>query len=328
MCHDAPAPTLGRMPDAKGATHLDIAEHAVAQVQTALLSWFAAAGRRLPWRGATDAYAILVSEVMLQQTQVDRVIPVYHAFLRRFPTFESLAEAPTADVIREWAGMGYNRRALNLQRAAQAVVERHSGALPADPRALRALPGVGEYTANALACFALGQQTAVVDTNVRRVLGRVFRWPSTPTEREAAETARRVLPEGEAWAWNQALMDLGATVCTSRRPTCLLCPLREQCRAAGALEAEPAAVAEARAAYRPRTERFEGSSRYYRGRVVAHLRGLADGASCGVDDLGVAVKADYADADAAWLHGLLEGLARDGLVALHGEGDGARVSLP
>ena len=128
-----------------------------------------------------DGYAILVSEVMLQQTQVDRVIPVYHAFLRQFPTFESLADAPAGEVIRAWAGMGYNRRALNLQRAAQAVVERHGGALPLDLKALRSLPGVGEYTANALACFAQGRQVAVVDTNVRRVLGRVFHWPSPPT---------------------------------------------------------------------------------------------------------------------------------------------------
>ena len=217
---------------------MDIAEEAVAEVQAALLSWFDATGRRLPWRETGDGYAILVSEVMLQQTQVDRVIPVYHAFLRRFPTFESLADAPAGEVIRAWAGMGYNRRALNLQRAAQAVVERHGGALPTDPKALRSLPGVGEYTANALACFAQGRQVAVVDTNVRRVLGRVFHWPSTPLDREVAETAERVLPEGKAWAWNQALMDLGATVCTSRRPTCLLCPVRAACRAAGAFEAE------------------------------------------------------------------------------------------
>ena len=219
---------------------MDIAEEAVAEVQAALLSWFDATGRRLPWRETADGYAILVSEVMLQQTQVDRVIPVYHAFLRRFPTFESLADAPAGEVIRAWAGMGYNRRALNLQRAAQAVVERHGGALPTDPKALRSLPGVGEYTANALACFAQGRQVAVVDTNVRRVLGRVFHWPSTPTDREVAATAERVLPEGKAWAWNQALMDLGATVCTSRRPTCLLCPVRAACRAAGAFEAEAA----------------------------------------------------------------------------------------
>ena len=309
---------------------MDIAEEAVAEVQAALLSWFDATGRRLPWRETGDGYAILVSEVMLQQTQVDRVIPVYHAFLRRFPTFESLADAPAGEVIRAWAGMGYNRRALNLQRAAQAVVERHGGALPTDPKALRSLPGVGEYTANALACFAQGRQVAVVDTNVRRVLGRVFHWPSTPLDREVAETAERVLPEGKAWAWNQALMDLGATVCTSRRPTCLLCPVRSACRAAGAFEAEapPAAVAEGRAAYRPKTERFEGSSRYYRGRVVAHLRGLAEGESCGLVELGDAVRPGYSDDDAPWLLGVLEGLARDGLVAVHGEGGSTRVSLP
>ena len=310
-------------------TDVDIAEDAVERVQAALLSWFATSQRRLPWRETSDAYAVLVSEVMLQQTQVERVIPVYHAFLARFPTFETLAGAPASEVIRAWAGMGYNRRALNLQRAAQAVVERHGGDLPRDLAALRALPGVGEYTANALACFALGEQTAVVDTNVRRVLGRVFRWPAAPSDRETAGTARRVLPEGRAWAWNQALMDLGATVCTARRPTCLLCPLRESCRAAGAFESEPAtAVAEGRAAYRPKTERFEGSSRYYRGRVVDHLRGLPDGASCPVEDLAAAIKPDYSDDDAPWLRALLDGLARDGLVALHGESDAARVSLP
>ena len=309
-------------------TDVDIAEDAVERVQAALLSWFETLGRKLPWRGTSDAYAILVSEVMLQQTQVDRVIPVYHAFLARFPTFEALAGAPASEVIRAWAGMGYNRRALNLHRAAQAVVERHGGELPRDPAALRALPGVGEYTANALACFALGRQVAVVDTNVRRVLGRIFFWPSAPSDSETAVAARCVLPEGQAWAWNQALMDLGATVCTARRPTCLLCPLRESCRAAVAFESEPATVAESRAAYRPKTERFEGSSRYYRGRVVAHLRGLPDGASCPVENLAAAVKPDYSDGDAPWLRALLDGLARDGLVALHGEGDAARVSLP
>ena len=309
---------------------MDIAEEAVAEVQGALLSWFDATGRRLPWRGSTDGYAILVSEVMLQQTQVDRVIPVYHAFLRQFPTFESLAEAPASEVIRAWAGMGYNRRAMNLQWAAQAVVERHGGALPFELKALRSLPGVGEYTANALACFAQGRQVAVVDTNVRRTLGRIFHWPSAPTAREVAETAERVLPEGKAWAWNQALMDLGATVCTSRRPMCLLCPLRSACRAAGAFEAEaaPASVAEGRAVYRAKTGRFEGSSRYFRGRVVAHLRGLAEGELCGLVELGVAVRAGYSDADAVWLRSLLEGLARDGLVAVHGEGGSTRVSLP
>ena len=328
----APSATLhsGRNRGLEGRRTWTSRRGAVAEVQAALLSWFDATGRRLPWRETVDGYAILVSEVMLQQTQVDRVIPVYHAFLRRFPTFESLADAPAGEVIRAWAGMGYNRRALNLQRAAQAVVERHGGALPTDLKALRSLPGVGEYTANALACFAQGRQVAVVDTNVRRVLGRVFHWPSTPLDREVSESAERVLPEGKAWSWNQALMDLGATVCTSRRPTCLLCPVRSACRAAGAFEAEAAtaSVAEGRAAYRPKTERFEGSSRYFRGRVVAHLRGLVEGESCGLVELGVVVRPGYSDDDAPWLLGVLEGLARDGLVAVHGAGGSTRVSLP
>ena len=310
---------------------MDIAEGAVAEVQAALLSWFDATGRRLPWRETGDGYAILVSEVMLQQTQVDRVIPVYHAFLRRFPTFESLADAPAGEVIRAWAGMGYNRRALNLQRAAQAVVERHGGALPTDPKALRSLPGVGEYTANALACFAQGRQVAVVDTNVRRVLGRVFHWPSTPTDREVAETAERVLPEGKAWAWNQALMDLGATVCTSRRPTCLLCPMCVR-------RAGPRGPSRARR--RPLRSRRGGlgigrrasGSRGRAGTSVVGLwrtcAGLAEGESCGLVELGDAVRPGYSDDDAPWLLGVLEGLARDGLVAVHGEGGSTRVSLP
>ena len=308
---------------------MDAAEQTIPQVQDSLLAWFAAAQRRLPWRSTTDGYAILVSEVMLQQTQVERVIPVYHTFLQRFPTFQVLAEAPAAEVIRAWAGMGYNRRALNLQRAARQVVEQHGGALPRDRKALRALPGVGQYTADALACFALGQQVAVVDTNVRRVLGRIFFWPSAPSGQELSAMAQRVLPEGEAWAWNQALMDLGATVCSARRPTCLLCPARPACRTAGALEsAAESSVAEGPAPYRAKPERFEGSSRYYRGRVVAHLRGLSEGERRGVDALGLAVRPGYSAADAPWLHTLLEGLARDGLVALHNDGGEVRVSLP
>ena len=300
----------------------------VAVIQTALLDWFRAESRRLPWRSTRDHYAILVSEVMLQQTQVDRVAPVYQAFLRRFPTFQSLADAPAAEVIRAWAGMGYNRRALNLQRAAKQVVEQHNGALPSDRKALRGLPGVGQYTADALACFALGQEVAVVDTNVRRVLGRVFYGPEGAPEHELADTAQQALPEGDAWSWNQALMDLGATVCSARRPACLLCPVRSDCKAAGAFLAQAGAVAEARAPYKAKPERFEGSSRYYRGRVVAHLRGLVEGESCSLKVLGAKVKPDYAAGDEAWLLNLLQGLQRDGLVALGDEGSGATVSLP
>jgi len=270
----------------------------------------------------------MVSEVMLQQTQVDRVIPVYHAFLKQFPTFQSLADAPAADVIRAWAGMGYNRRAMNLQRAAVQVADLYEGVLPDDVKALRALPGVGEYTAAALACFALGQEVAVIDTNVRHVLGRVFYGPDGAPDKAIASTAQQALPAGEAWSWNQALMDLGATVCTSRRPTCLLCPVRSNCKAAGTFMASSNSVSETHVSYKTKPEKFEGSSRYYRGRVVAHLRGLSDGESCDLQSLGSVVKPGYTADDEPWLLALLQGLKHDGLVALSGDGSEVTVNLP
>jgi len=306
----------------------DLPKITLTTVQDALLAWFKAESRALPWRTTRDPYAIMVSEVMLQQTQVDRVIPVYLAFLKQFPAFHNLADAPAADVIRAWAGMGYNRRAMNLQRAAEQVTELYEGVLPSDLKALRGLPGVGEYTAAALACFALGQEVAVIDTNVRRVLGRVFYGPEGAPEKELANIAAQALPDGEAWNWNQALMDLGATVCTSRRPTCLLCPIRFDCLAAGAFMATNGAVAESRAPYKTKPAKFKGSSRYYRGRVVDHLRGLADGESCDLPTLGAAVKPDYIANDQPWLLKLLQGLRRDGLVAMRGEGSTVTVNLP
>ena len=300
----------------------------LASVQTAILAWFKAESRELPWRSTRDPYSIMVSEVMLQQTQVDRVIPVYHAFLTRFPTFQSLADAPAADVIRAWAGMGYNRRAMNLHRAAVQVTDLYEGVLPGDMKTLRGLPGVGEYTAAALACFALGQEVAVIDTNVRRVLGRVFYGPDGAPDKEIASTAKQALPDGEAWSWNQALMDLGATICTSQRPTCLLCPVRSDCKASGAFLAPNNAVAETRAPYKTKPEKFEGSSRYYRGRVVAHLRELSEGESCDLKSLGAVIKPDYTVDDEPWLLTLLQGLQRDGLIALKSEGSEATISLP
>ena len=306
----------------------DLPSKTLVSVQQTLLRWFAQESRRLPWRTTRDSYAILVSEVMLQQTQVDRVIPVYLAFLQQFPTFQSLSEAPAADVIRAWAGMGYNRRAMNLQRASTQVTELYEGVLPPDLKALRGLSGVGEYTAAALACFALGQEVAVIDTNVRRVLGRVFYGPGGAPEKELANVAAQALPESEAWSWNQALMDLGATVCTSRRPTCLLCPVRSDCQAAGAFLAPNGLGAEARSPYKTKPERFEGSSRYYRGRTVDHLRGLANGESCDLPALGAMVKPDYTADDQPWLLKLLQGLQRDGLIALRDEGEAVTVTLP
>ncbi len=176
-------------------------------MQKALLAWFAAGGRDLPWRRTRDPYAILVSEVMLQQTQASRVVPRYLAWLERWPTLEALATAPTSEVIRDWQGLGYNRRALTLQRAARQVVE-HGW-----PEDLTDLPGVGRYTADAILCFALGRPVLPVDVNVRRVQERTG--------------------HGFDHTCAQALMDLGATVCIARVPRCAECPLAEACPSRG-----------------------------------------------------------------------------------------------
>lgn len=231
----------------------------------AILGWYAAVRRDLPWRRTTDPYRILVSEVMLQQTQVARVVPYYEAFLERFPDERALAEAPAADVLRLWSGLGYNRRALALQAAAGAVAR---DGWPRDVEGLRALPGVGPYTAAAVASFAFGVQAAAVDTNVRRVIERIDR-----RRRPVAALARRadaLVPAGRAADWNQALMELGATVCTARAPACDACPAAS-CRTRG----RPLVWGGERAVGGVgRPMRFEETDRYVRGRVVAAL--LAD----------------------------------------------------
>jgi A/G-specific adenine glycosylase len=209
------------------------------QVWRALLAWYAEAGRaHLPWRETRDPYAILVSEVMLQQTQVERVLPKYREFLARFPTFAALADVSAGEAIKAWAGLGYNQRAVRLHGIARQVVEEFGGQLPNTLDGLMALKGVGRYTAGAVACFAFGLPVATVDTNIRRVLWRVFRgveqlpWLGGETAaRMYLELAEWALPHEQAYDWQQALMDLGAQVCLARRPLCETCPLREWCAA-------------------------------------------------------------------------------------------------
>jgi A/G-specific adenine glycosylase len=213
----------------------------------ALLRWYAHSRRDLPWRRTTDPYAILVSEVMLQQTQVARVVPRYLEWLERWPTAGALAAASRGEVLAAWVGLGYNRRALALHAAAVVVARQ---GWPAD---LRSLPGVGPYTAAAVASFAFGAQVAAVDTNVRRVAERLGH--GTPAD---------LLPTGRAAEWNQAAMELGATVCTARTPRCGECPAAAWCASAG----RPAL---ARGAPRRAAERFEDTNRWVRGRVVAAL---------------------------------------------------------
>jgi A/G-specific adenine glycosylase len=235
-------------------------------LSTAVLDWWADARRDLPWRRTRDPWAVLVAEVMLQQTQVDRVIPKWHAFLERFPDPASCAAAPAGAVIEAWAGLGYNRRGLALHRCAGVVVAEHGGRLPADLDALRALPGIGPYTARAVLAFAFELDVAVLDTNVARVVARQAGRRLTPSEAQAAADA--LVPSGLGWAWNQAMLDLGATVCRARTSECGRCPVRSWCAWRG--EGPDPAVGSAGVS--GRQSRFEGSDRQGRGRLVDALR--------------------------------------------------------
>ena len=287
-------------------------------IQERLLGWYAGHQRDLPWRNTSDPYAILVAEIMLQQTQVARVIPKYTRFLERFPTWEALAEAPLGTVIRAWEGLGYNRRAIRLQATARQVMERFEGHLPHNPRELEELDGVGRYTAAAVACFAFGIHTPVVDTNVRRVLGRLLFSPQPAPERDITSAAISLLdglPNGSAPSWSQSLMDLGATVCTHAQPHCDVCPLRDPCVSAPIFQRlEGKAVAERPASYRPRQTPFRDSSRYYRGRIVQHLRTLAPGEAIGLVELGTALRSEFTRDNLPWLHRMVAQLHQEGLV--------------
>ncbi|HEX2041470.1 MAG TPA: A/G-specific adenine glycosylase [Acidimicrobiales bacterium] len=243
---------------------------ALSPFQAAVLGWWESHRRDLPWRTTRAPWAVLVSELMLQQTQVARVVPRWHAFLARFPSTAACAAAPAGDVLQAWEGLGYNRRALNLHRAAQVAVERHGGALPPDLDALVALPGVGPYTARAVLAYAFEADVGLVETNTARVLARAVAGRRL-TAAEAQAAADRVVPAGSGWAWNQALVDLGATTCTKRAPACDRCPVSGACAwaAAGWAGPDPAAGT---AGTGGRRSAFAGSDRQGRGRLVAVLR--------------------------------------------------------
>ena len=203
--------------------------------QRRLLAWYARHGRDLPWRRTRVPYRVLVSEIMLQQTQVDRVIPKYRQFLRRYPSLRALAAAPVEDVRQLWYPLGYNARPRRLHAIARETVARYRGRLPDDAERLRALPGIGRYTAGAVLSFAFGRDVAVLDTNVRRVLTRVFLGPRRRArargDKALWDLAEALVPAGRGYDFNQALMDFGATWCTPRRPRCTACPMRAFCAA-------------------------------------------------------------------------------------------------
>ena len=231
----------------------------LAAVRTALLDWYAVAHRDFPWRRTSDPYAVLVSEVMLQQTQASRVAERFPRFIDRFPSAEALASATDADVLAEWSGLGYNRRALALHRAARAVV---SDGWPKDLAGLQRLPGVGPYTARAIASLAFCQPLGVVDTNVRRWLLRRFAVEDRPAALQAlADALAAPGADGSAAAWTHATMEFGAGICTSRAPACGICPIRDDC---------PSRDRAGRIAV-PRQATFAGSTRAARGRLLRAL---------------------------------------------------------
>lgn len=256
-------------------------------IREQLLAWFQQEGKEFPWRklqreeGAeviVDPYVVLVSEVMLQQTQSARVALRLPEFLRQFPTVAALATASKGELLRAWQGMGYNRRALRLQLSAQAIMEQYSGVFPRNADQLRALPGLGDYTVAAIQCFAFGMDVPVVDVNIERVLSRLFfrcHWPrQVMPSATVVGVAAAVLPAGNGFRWHQALMDFGSTICTARKPRCTVCPLRHDCASAeipqlSLFHADDIRAAEPTLCGIPR--------RFWRGKMVEMVRQAEEG---------------------------------------------------
>jgi len=285
-----------------------------------LLSWYGTFGRRhLPWRGTRDPYLVVVSEFMLQQTQVERVIPIFASFTAAYPSFAALAAASAGDVVRRWRGLGYNSRAMRLHALARAVVERHGGELPRERDALLALPGIGAYTAAAVRAFAFEEDDVALDTNLRRIVHRTrfgLEFPVRVPDRELDAIARGELPAGAAHDWNSAMMDVGSTICTARAPKCLLCPLRDHCEAA---PVDAAALARLARRHVRRTPQeaipFERTTRFLRGRIVDHLRDVPTGSVLALDDLIVALTEIVPEDRVNEIPAVVDALVRDGIVA-------------
>jgi len=298
---------VARLPAPTGALPADLPG-----LRAALLAWFDRDGRELAFRVARepDPWAVLVSEVMAQQTQVARVAGKWRAFMDRFPTPAALASAQTGDAIRAWQGLGYNRRAIDLQRAARAIVLA-GGSVPGDVESLRALPGVGPYTARAVSAIAFGRPVGAVDVNVRRVVGRLTGTDQAPVpQRDMQAAADALVDPARAGDWTHALMDLGATVCRPARPDCAGCPVRAWCAFAGAGPRPPISARVAVSAPgRRATVPFESTTRWLRGRIVDRLRDVPPGTAVAFDGpLGLHAPEAVSAA--------LASLAADGLVEL------------
>ncbi len=285
-----------------------------------ILAWYDDSGRlALPWRIVRNTYATLVSEFMLQQTQVDRVVPKFEAFMNAYPDIFALAQADRGDIIRQWAGLGYNSRAVRLHEVAQRLARDYAGRIPDDEATLRSLPGIGPYTARAIMAFGYNRTVCATDTNIARIIHRLFFGVDVPPIATAAALdarAQELVPPGKAHDFNGALMDLGATICTARNPACTICPLFADCVAAP-IDNDRLQKARREIAGRakPRVP-FEQSARFARGRIVDRLRALPAGSSISLLDL-------QADLDPI-LHpilktevlGIVERLRDDGLIRI------------
>lgn len=280
-----------------------------------LVRWYRKEGRDLPWRGeGRTPYRVLVSEFMLQQTQVDRVLPLFENFMKKFPDWESLANASQSDVVKTWKGLGYNMRAMRLHGIAITVMEMHDGKLPDDERLLLALKGVGPYTSRAILAFAFDKRVLAPDTNVRRVLTRYFKGPKTDPKvfnEKWWHMWEKDVPRKGGNETNQALMDLGAQICTARKPSCNECPIKTTCKSFPRIlkmtELPKMKVA--------RKEKLVDGlpNRIYRGRLIDELRKKAI-KKAEMDNLGERIRAGYTKDERDWLERVARGLERDGMI--------------
>ena len=278
----------------------------------AILAWYGVQGRALAFRQTSDPYAILVSEAMAQQTQAARAAEYWERFMERFPTVGALAAATPADVLRAWQGLGYDRRALALWRMARIVVDEHGGRIPSTVEELQALPGIGPYTARAVAALAFGIPVGAVDVNVRRVLGRIVAGDAASlSEVELQRIADDAVPPGRPGDWTHAVMDVGATLCRARNPRCEACPARPWCRAA----TSPAAPEHAARPRRVPAAPFASTNRWLRGRILDRLRAAPDGEW-------VALEASIGTHDANRVRAAASAMAVDGVLELRSAEDG------
>lgn len=274
-------------------------------IQEKILAWYKQKGRDLPWRKTRDPYKILVSEVMLQQTQVPRVLQKYPVFLTKYPTFSALADASNEDLLRAWEGMGYNNRILRLKRLATVV---RDAPLPREPQKLMEFDGIGPYTAHAIACFAYNQDVPLVDVNIRRIFSRVFHkqrfFEEMRPEKEMWQLASKLVPKSQGYDWNQALMDFGSLICTARDPHCTTCPLQEMCKSAGSMKQQ----------IKKKMQKKGTPDRIYRGKVIQFLRKNDNW----VDKERIILEV-RADGTAKWWETIFNKLAKEGLLQTEGK---------